>query len=266
MAAIIQIYNQKGGVAKTTSTIQLGGEFAKNFGLRVLMFDFDPSSNLTGYVSHSENPEMYFSDMLISYYEDDTEEDMHDAICHTDFENLDIVPATRAGMEKASFVLSNNRFFTPAGSLNPFVEQIEDEYDVILFDSSAGSTNYNLMAMCIANYLLIPTDDSTASVEGANLTIEDMHQCKKRLNPNIDFIGMYISRANGRRAVSRDLRELLGEQYKDKLIPIAIRDGAGVGKASLERAPLCFSYPNDNVTKDYHSLAEYVLEYIQKGE
>ena len=266
MADIIQIYNQKGGVAKTTSTIHLGGEFAKNFGKRVLLFDFDPLCALTKHIACSETPNMYFTDLLKEYYLDDTEEDMHEAICRTDFENIDIVPATREKMEKATLDLANNKFFSNNGSLDPFIEQIEDEYDIVIFDSAAGATDYNLMAMCIANYLIIPTDDSMTSAESATLTIADMLKCKKRFNPGLDFIGIYMSRANGRRRVAKGLEALLGEQFKDKLIPVAIRDGAGVGNAGLDNSPICYCYPNDNIAKDYHNLAEYIIEYIGKGK
>lgn len=261
---IIQIYNQKGGVGKTTSTIQLAGEFAKNFGKRVLVFDFDPSSNLSDGIGHSEKPQMYFSDMLVEYYEEDTEEDIHDAICASNFENIDLVPATRAKMERAAITLSTNRFFRPEGSLEPFLKQIEGEYDIVLFDSSAGSTSYNLMSMCVANYLLIPTDDSTDSAAGANLTLGDMIQCKKRFNEDLDFIGMYLSRTNGRRSMAKDLKQILGGTYQDKLLPVTIRDGAGIGKARVECAPLCYSYPKDNAAKDFHELAEYIINYIYK--
>lgn len=265
MAIIIQIYNQKGGVGKTTSTVQLAGEFAKNYGKRVLLFDFDPSSNLSDGVGHSEKPEMYFSDILLSYYEDDNEEDIHDAICASNFENIDLVPAVRSKMERAATTLSNNKFFRPEGSLAPFLKQIEGEYDIILFDSSAGSTVYNLMAMCVADYLLIPTDDSADSAVGANLTLNDMKQCKKMFNPDLDFIGMYLSRTNGRRGMSKDLKEVLGSQYQDKFIPVFIRDGAGIGKARIECAPLCYVLPRDNATSDFHGLASYIMEYIERG-
>ena len=266
MADIIQIYNRKGGVAKTTSVIQLGGEFSKNFGKRVLLCDFDESGDLTASIAHSEKPEMFLPDMLVSYYVHDIEEDIHGAICRTDFERLDLIPASAISMSNALSDLAKDRLFSPAGCLDPFMEQIEDEYDIILFDCGAGSTDYDLMAMGSADYLLIPTDDTTNSANQARRTISDMQRCKRIANSKLDFMGMYISIMHERRSVSKAVKELLIEKYQEKMIPISIRDGAGIGNTGAMSAPLCYALPSDNVAKDFHKLAKYIIEYIGDGK
>ena len=263
MAKVIQIFNQKGGAGKTTSTIQIAAELSKNFGKRCLLFDFDPSCNLTNGLAHSENPEMYFSDIILEVYDEEIEEDIHLAICKTEFEGIDLVPEARKNMKKTSKGLPRCDMYSPVGCLDPFIEQIYDEYDFIFFDCAAGGVEFNLMAMCAAEYLLIPTDDNPDGVDGASATLTDMRQCKKLYNPKLDLIGVYLSNSFERRTFTKELKVVLGEQLKDKLIPIAIRNAAVAIKARTLRIPLCYAFPNEPINQDYHKLAEYILEYTE---
>lgn len=265
MSKIVQIYSLTAGVGRTSFTINLAGELSKNFDKRILLLDFDELSCSTNDLVRVKKPVMYFSDMLVSYFEEGVLKDFHAAISKTNFKGLDIVPSERKKMDNSIRVLSDCNYFEATSALEPFLKQIEDEYDIILVDSSANERKYDFMAMCQADYVIIPVDDDIRSTKRAKLSIEEMLKCKNRLNLNFDFIGICLNRMHNRWSLSKQVKIELSEEFHDKFIPAVIRASVTVGDAAWKYSPLCYAYPSSAVSKDYHQVASYILDYIEKA-
>ena len=273
MAKIIQVYNRKGGVGKSTSVIQIAGELSKNHGKRVLVIDLDSSSNASNGLAHNADPDIFLSEIMTSYL-DGIDEDIHDAICHTAFENLDLMAANSNYMEQAAQTLSANPMFTPFTYLKPFLEQVRDDYDYIIIDSAQGDASiYNMMALGAADYVLTPTDDNLDGTDGISWLQARIAFFRNRnprremnINPDLEWLGVFVNRASLQRSLTKEMIKHLAKNYGDKFIDATIRDAAIVGKARVYQTPLCYLDSNAPVTKDFAALTNNILERIENSQ
>ena len=218
MGKVIAITNQKGGVGKTTTAINLGASLAAN-DLHVLIIDSDPQGNATtglGVPKLSDRPTLY--QVLLG------EEEMASAVVHTEFEGLDIIPSDKnlvaANLELIDLDHRESR-------LQNKIETIRDQYNSILIDCPPALDLLTLNAMVAADSVLIPIQCEFFALEGVSQLIDTIDRVRDSFGTNLKVEGvlltMYDDRMNLTRQIERDLREFFNTTVFQTVIPRSIR-------------------------------------------
>jgi len=218
MGKVIAVANQKGGVGKTTTTINLGASLAAN-DLKVLLIDSDPQGNTTTGVGISKNEgKATLYQVLLG------EEDIESAIVPTDFEGLYILPADKnlvaANLELVDVEERESRLRT---RLAP----IRERYHFILIDCPPALDLLTLNAMVTADSVLIPIQCEFFALEGISQLIDTIERVRDSFGSGLTVEGvlltMYDDRTNLTRQVEQDLRDFFKEQVFKTVIPRSVR-------------------------------------------
>ncbi|WP_417740881.1 ParA family protein [Salipiger sp.] len=218
---IIAIANQKGGVGKTTTTINLGAALAEK-GLRVLVVDLDPQGNSSTGLGIEPDDRQYTSYELLL---DDVA--LEDAILATDQENLHLIPAT-VDLSSADIELVSNekRSFLLHGALRqPEIEQFG--FDYVLIDCPPSLNLLTVNAMVAAHSVLVPLQSEFFALEGLSQLMLTVREIRQSANPDLRIEGvlltMYDARNNLSRQVEDDARDNLGDLVFSTVIPRNVR-------------------------------------------
>lgn len=215
MVKIIAVANQKGGVGKTTTSVNLCAAL-KSLGKRVLLVDADPQGNAsTGMgVSKSTRPNTY--DMMINSVSAEK------CVVHTEYG--DVIPASKElAAASVELIDAENREFVMKSALL----SLSFDYDYMLIDCPPSLELLTVNALVAADSVLIPMQCEYYALEGIADLITSIKMCKKRLNKRLDVEGivltMYDSRANLTTQVAAELRNFLGDKVYDTVIPRSVR-------------------------------------------
>lgn len=215
MVKIIAVANQKGGVGKTTTSVNLCAAL-KSLGKRVLLVDADPQGNAsTGMgVSKSTRPNTY--DMMINSVSAEK------CVVHTEYG--DVIPASKElAAASVELIDAENREFVMKSALLA----LSFDYDYMLIDCPPSLELLTVNALVAADSVLIPMQCEYYALEGIADLITSIKMCKKRLNKRLDVEGivltMYDSRANLTTQVAAELRNFLGDKVYDTVIPRSVR-------------------------------------------
>lgn len=252
-ARIIAVANQKGGVGKTTTTINLAASLVEE-GYRVLIVDLDPQGNAsTGLGIEPEDRENTTYELLLN------EAELRDVILSTEIEDLGIIPAT-VDLSSADIELIANekRSFLLHDSLRQAAME-EYEWDYILIDCPPSLNLLTVNAMVAAHSVLIPLQSEFFALEGLSqlmLTVRDVRQAA---NPNLRIEGvvltMYDRRNNLSQQVEQDARDNLGDLVFRTKIPRNVR----VSEAPSYAMPVLNYDPSSLGAKAYRSLATEII-------
>ena len=213
MGKIISIANQKGGVGKTTTSINLSTVLAQK-NKKTLLIDADPQGNATSGVGIEKEIELSVYDVLI----DETE--IKDAIIHTSIKNLDICPSNidlaGAEVELVSMMSRERR-------LKEKLDEIKDEYDYILIDCPPSLGLITLNAFTASDSVLIPVQCEYYALEGLGQLLNTINLVKKHLNKDIEIEGalltMFDSRTNLAKQVVDEVKNYFGNKVYKTVIP-----------------------------------------------
>lgn len=215
MVKIIAVANQKGGVGKTTTSVNLCAAL-KSLGKRVLLVDADPQGNAsTGMgVSKSTRPNTY--DMMINSVSAEK------CVVHTEYG--DVIPASKElAAASVELIDAENREYVMKSALLA----LSFDYDYMLIDCPPSLELLTVNALVAADSVLIPMQCEYYALEGIADLITSIKMCKKRLNKRLDVEGivltMYDSRANLTTQVAAELRNFLGDKVYDTVIPRSVR-------------------------------------------
>ena len=191
MGRTIVIANQKGGVGKTTTSINLSASLAE-LGKKVLVVDMDPQGNTTsGLGVEKENLEETVYQLLLG------EIQIEDCLIREKFENLSIIPSNidLAGAEIELIDVENKQYL-----LKNALDQIRENYDFILIDCPPSLNMLTINAMCAGNTVLVPIQCEYYALEGLSQLMHTINLVKERLNPDLEIEGvvftMYDARTN----------------------------------------------------------------------
>lgn len=256
MGKIISLVNQKGGVGKTTTSINLAASLGL-LGKKVLLIDLDPQGNSSTGVGIEKG------DLKASIYEAlNGSVNIRTSIKKTKFKNLDIIPATitLAGIE-VEFIDKSKEDpnFVKSAQLKNILGEVKDIYDYILIDCPPSLTILTINALTASDSVLIPVQCEYFALEGIMQLLNTIKQARKSLNPTLDIEGVVLtmldSRTNLGLEVVENVRGFFREKVYDTIIPRLIR----LTEAPSHGKPIANYDPNSRGTEAYINLAKEVI-------
>lgn len=258
MCRVIAISNQKGGVGKTTTTVNLGIGLARQ-GKKVLLIDADPQGSLTaslGYVEPDEIGTTLATIMMAIINEKEFE--ITDGILHHK-ENVDLLPAN---IELSALEVTMGNVMSRELIMKEYIEAVRTEYDYILIDCMPSlGLIMTINALVAADSVLIPVQAAYLPVKGLQQLIHTIAMVKKRLNRKLIFEGILLTmvdfRTNYAKDVAGKVREAYGEKIEifDTVIPMSVK----AAETSAEGVSIFSHCLNGKVAKAYETIAKEVL-------
>ena len=254
MSRVFAIANQKGGVGKTTTAINLAASLAAN-DLRVLVIDSDPQGNATtglGVAKDPDRPSLY--QVLLG------DVPARDAIQATDLEGLHLISADKnlVGADLELVGIDNREF-----RLRERIAEIRDEYRFVLIDCPPALDLLTLNALIAADSVLVPIQCEFFALEGVSELMDTIDRIRDSFQHPLEVEGilltMYDDRTNLTRQVAADLREFFGDQVFRTIIPRSIR----LAEAPSFGKPILGYDPRSRGAESYIKLAKEILDHEQ---
>ena len=251
MGRIIAIANQKGGVGKTTTAINLSACLAEK-GKKVLSIDMDPQGNMTsGLGVDKDSVEKTVYDLIIG------EAQIEEIICKNVLENLDVLPTNidlsaaeieLIGIDNKEYIIKNE------------VDKVKDNYDFVIIDCPPSLSMLTINAMTTADSVLVPIQCEYYALEGLSQLIHTIELVKERLNSNLEIEGvvftMYDARTNLSLQVVENVKDNLNQNIYKTIIPRNIR----LAEAPSYGMPINQYDQKSSVAESYRLLADEVIE------
>lgn len=249
-ARIIALCNQKGGVGKTTTTINLAASLAE-YGRRVLAIDFDPQGALSAGLGIPTHDIVTIYDMLL-----DPKRDPHEAIVASAVEGLDVLPAN-IDLSAAEVHLVNE--VARETILARVLRKVSAEYDVILIDCQPSLGLLTVNALTAAHGVIIPLECEYFALRGVALLIETIDKVRDRLNPSITLDGVLATMYDPRTLHSREVLERVIEAFGDDVLETVIGRTVKFPDASVSGMPITTFAPEHAAAQAYLRLARELV-------
>lgn len=249
MTRIIAISNQKGGVGKTTSSLNIASAIALE-GKKVLLIDLDPQSNLTKSFGITDPEKNIYGVLLKEYPIKETVFKVRD--------NLLLVPCSK---NFAAFERNNSgdieSFYTLKEQLDEITSKTHIDFIVIDCPPSLGIISTN--AYVAAHEIYTPMEAQEFSIDGLEEVIKTIAKIKKRLNEHLELKGVFFTRFHGRKLISKEVQEYLQEFFPNLLLQTSIRECVRLKESPSARQDIFGFAPDSNGAADYRSLAQEIL-------
>lgn len=250
MAKVVSFSNQKGGVGKTTSCVNIAAQIGKK-GKKVLMIDMDPQGNATsglGLAKSKIKKTVY--DVIIGKC------DIKEAIIKTKFSNLSVVPATidLAGAELELHGLDSETNFTKIA-----LDSIKDDYDYIFIDCPPSLGMLTVEALSISDGVVIPMQCEFYSLEGMSQLFNTVKKIKQLYNPDLRVVGILLTMYNGRLTLTNQVVAELKKYYEDALFKVPISRTVRISEAPGYGEPICYHDPYGKGSLEYAAVAKELM-------
>jgi chromosome partitioning protein len=250
-ARVIAVANQKGGVGKTTSTINLGAALAE-YGRKVLLVDFDPQGALSvglGVQAHELDTTIY--NLLM-----EQNVDVDEVIRETGVEGMDLLPSN------IDLSAAEVQLVTEVGreqSLGRAIKPVLDRYDVVLIDCQPSLGLLTINALACADQILIPLACEFFSLRGVALLMDTIDKVQQRLNPDLRILGILATMFDPRTLHTREVRQRVIEAFGDLVFESVINRTVRFPETTVAGEPITTWAPTSNGAEAYRLLAREVI-------
>jgi chromosome partitioning protein len=250
---VIAIANQKGGVGKTTTAINLSAALALT-GKRVLLIDLDPQGNSSlTFLDHTAIEHSVY-DMLT-----DTDVSPESVIKHTSISTLDVLPA-RINLAKFESKLLGE--FDAPFRLKDRIEGITKAYDCVLIDTPPTLGLITVNALVAADYLIVPIQPSYFALEGTDDLLETVEKVKARPNPRLQVLGVVITLLDKRTTLAKDIQEQIRAVFGDKVFKTVISKSVRLEESPAYKETIFTFAPNSTGAAEYSNLCAEVMRRV----
>ena len=250
-ARVISMCNQKGGVGKTTTTINLGAALAE-LGRKVLIVDFDPQGAASaGLGINARALERTIYNELIA-----AKPNLHEVIVPTSIENLDLVPAN-IDLSAAEIVLINE--VAREQALSRVLRPVVDDYDLVIIDCQPSLGLLTVNALTAAHGVLIPLEAEYFAMRGVALLTEQIERVQERLNPRLQTDGVLLTMVDTRTLHSREVANSVRQGFGDTVYTTYISRTVKFPDATIAAAPITLYAPSHPGSVAYRQLAREIV-------
>jgi chromosome partitioning protein len=250
-AVVIAMCNQKGGVGKTTTAINLGASLAE-YGRKVLLVDFDPQASLSVGLGANRSGD---GDTIYHLLMDD-EMDARDVIVRTPVAGLDLIPS---GIDLAGAEMQLINEVAREQALTRAMASVMESYDVILVDCQPSLGLLTVNALTLADGVIVPLECEYFALRGVALLKSTIDKVKKLLNPRLRIVGLLGTMFDGRTLHSREVMQTLVDGWGDDVFHTVIRRTVKFSEATVAGEPLTMYAEDSPGATSYRDLAREVL-------
>ena len=250
MGKIIAFANQKGGVGKTTSAVNIAASVGI-LGKKVLLIDIDPQGNTTSGVGiNKKNLKATSYEILIGEIEAEK------AITATEFKNLSVIPSniSLAGAEFDLYQLEDREY-----RLKEQLKAIRDDYDYIFIDCPPSLGMITVNALAAADAVIIPMQCEYYALEGLSQLIMTIKRIRQSYNPELEISGILLTMYNGRLVLTNQVIDELKKYYSDKLFKTPISRSVKLSEAPSFGEPICYYDPYSKGSLEYADVAKELM-------
>ena len=251
MAKVVSFSNQKGGVGKTTSCVNIAAQVANKANKKVLLIDMDPQGNATsGLGLQKSKIKNTIYDVIIGRC------DIKDTIIKTKFKNLSVVPANidLAGAELELYELEEDKNFTKIA-----LDSIKDDYDYIFIDCPPSLGMLTVKALSISDGVVIPMQCEFYSLEGMSQLLNTVKKIRQLYNPDLRIVGILLTMYNGRLTLTNQVVAELRKYYAELLFKVPISRTVRISEAPGYGEPICYHDPYGKGALEYAAVSKELL-------
>ena len=266
MCRIIALANQKGGVGKTTTTINLAASLA-TMDKKVLVIDADPQANASsglGVDIQQVETSIYdciISTVLASANKNEKMIDPHEAIYTTDLKGLDIIPShiNLVGAEVEMINLRNRELV-----IKNMLSELTPEYDYILIDCSPSLGLITTNALTAANSVIIPVQCEYFALEGITKLLQTIKIIKSKINPNLEIEGFLLTMFDSRLRLANQIYDEVKRHFKELVFKTVIQRNVKLSEAPSHGIPCILYDVTSTGAKNYLALAKELIDKYNK--
>ncbi len=251
MGKIIAVMNQKGGVAKTTTSVNLADALV-NLGKKVLVVDLDPQGHATSALGvNYRDLELGIYDVLVN------EDDAKDVVVKTEFGELYVLPTdidlVGAELEMATMERRERRLEDALG-------EIADDYDYIVIDCPPSLSLLTLNALTAANCILIPVQAEFLALDGMQKLLSTFMKVRQQFNPDLEILGVLITMFDGRTNLSIQALDQLKQHFGNLVFEVTIPRNVRLAEAPSHGMPISYYDAKSRGAENYEILGQLVLD------